>query len=128
MYAKRLTDRWRSVAACLRDFGASSQAQALERCAHELEVTEREWLYENLTAQQAADEIGLDVETVRRRIRNGALPNTGKKYAPRVPRHAILPSTDILPSRDSVRNVPITERGEPDVAEMVLRSRLDSPT
>lgn len=113
-----LSSRWRASASELRRYGAEEQATALEACAAELELAEREYWFEELTLEQAAEELGVSYDTVGRRVARGDIPNAGKKNRPRVRR------TDLrgVASRSQLRTVP--DLSEPDIAELVLQGGL----
>ena len=69
-----LPDRWRSKAEELRELGAGGQACTFEFCAAELEAALDTEEGELLTVTQVADVLDVCEETVRRRVRKGALP------------------------------------------------------
>lgn len=111
-----LTERWRTQATELRLYGAVGQATALEACADQLEATERVYLFEELTVQEAADELGVSYETIGRRLRRGDVLNAGEKNRPRVRR------IDLAARAEASSPCPVTDHGEPDIADKVLRS------
>jgi hypothetical protein len=112
-----LAEHWRDEAARLEHYGAGAIAAALEACAAELDAAEREYLFETLTLEEAAEESGLSYDTIGRKVRTGELPNAGEKGRPRVRRCDLLPNVE----RPALRSV--TDSGEPDVAAEVLRAR-----
>lgn len=112
----QLATRWRAAAAELRRYGADGEATALETCAAELEAEEREYLFETLTLEQAAEFAGCSYDTMSRRIRRGEIPNAGRKGKPRVRRSDIQPAALVGPR-------PVTDQGEPDIAAEALGSR-----
>ena len=86
-----LADRWRERAADVRTWAAAEGAAlALERAAAELDETVREALDERLTLEQAANESGYSKRRLRELLAEGAVPNAGRKGAPRI-RRAELP-------------------------------------
>lgn len=109
-----LATRWRTAAAELRRYGGEIQATALETCAAELEAEEREFLFETLTLEKAAEELGVSYDTMSRKIRRGEIRNSGRKGKPLVLRRDILAAP---------RAPMITEHGEPDIAAEALNSR-----
>ena len=113
----RLAIRWRAAAAELRRYGAEGQATALEACAAELEGAERDYLFEELSLEQAAEELGVSYDTMGRRLRAGEIPNAGKRNRPRVRR------CDLLPGKHATGPRPMTDQGEPDIAEQLLSDR-----
>lgn len=114
-YRPDLATRWRTAAAELRRYGAETQAIALETCAEELEAEDREYLFEELTIQEAADELGVSYETIGRRVRRGELPNSGEKHKPRVRR------VDLNMRAEPSGPRAVTDDGEPDIADTILR-------
>jgi hypothetical protein len=66
----------RAEAANLRGYGASDQAQAVERVAQHLEDRFRSWWLAELTVTDAARESGYSEERLRQMARNGDLPHT----------------------------------------------------
>jgi len=89
-YAQSLAARWREKAESLSEYGASSQATALLKCAAELESAEREFNLEELTLEQASIESGFSYSSLQKRLAGGTLANAGAKGTPRV-RRADLP-------------------------------------
>jgi hypothetical protein len=85
-----LVAEWRAVATMLREYGAEAQAHALERCATELEDGLRERAVETLSLQESAIESGYSADHLGRLVREGKIPNVGRKGAPRL-RRADLP-------------------------------------
>ena len=86
-----LANRWRARALDVRTWAAAEgSARALEGCADELEAAVREARDETLTLEQAADESGYSKRRLRELLAGGAVPNAGRKGAPRI-RRAELP-------------------------------------
>lgn len=85
-----LVTQWREDAARLAKWGASAQAEVLERCASDLEVWEREHALEALTLEEAVAESGYTYSAIEKAVRHGRLANVGTKGRPRV-RRADLP-------------------------------------
>ena len=112
-----LVDSWRMEADRLRRYGAEGQATALESCAAELAAAEQEFLFETLTLEQAATASGVSYDVMSRKIRRGEIPNAGRKGKPLVRR------ADLLPGVEHPGPRPVTDRGEPDIAEQLLRDR-----
>lgn len=108
-----LCGRWRDRAADLRRYGADPQARALEACADELERLIREHENEELTLDDAADVQGVTRRTIERKIERGEIENVGKPGKPRVRRGDVVTAGPRL----------VNDRGEPDVAEELLRQR-----
>lgn len=112
----QLPNRWRTIAEEFRRYGVELQATTLETCAAELESEEREYFLEELTVQEAAAEMDTSYETMGRRLRRGDIPNAGQKNRPRVRR------IDLMKRADPRTPQPVTDLGEPDIADKVLRS------
>ena len=54
--------------------------------AADLEERLREWWLEELTIEDAATELGVNYDAMRKRLANGSTTNAGRKGAPRVRR------------------------------------------
>lgn len=96
MTLEQLLAQWRSDAATIRDYGGKDLADALERCADQLEETMRDEKDESLSLAEASAECGFSASHLGRQVRDGKLSNVGKKGAPRVRRGDLprKPSTD----------------------------------
>lgn len=81
-----LPDQWRALAEQQRRLGAEAQAHTLEYCAAELREVLRVTSGELLSLRQAADESGYSTEHLGRLIREGKIPNSGRKSRPLVRR------------------------------------------
>ena len=82
-----LVDRWRTRAKSLREWAAAEgAAAAFERAAIELEAELADHDDEVLSLNQAAHESRYSAEHLRRMIREGKLPNAGRKGSPRIRR------------------------------------------
>lgn len=97
--AQQLATRWRGEAEILRRRGAAIQADLLEGCAEELLAAASEWDARVLSLDEAAAESGYSLEHLGRLLRQGRLPNAGRKHAPRI-RRQDLPSR-VTPPRDA---------------------------
>ncbi len=107
----RVTKRWLSEAETLHRRGADEQAVVLQSCANELTEEGRLFSLEALTLGRAAEESGFSYSALEKMVRDGTLPNVGKKGAPRVHRGD-------LPSKPgSCREPP---KDEPSIAELAL--------
>jgi len=82
-----------------------------------LEDAVRKYLYETITVMQGADLAGVSYETMLRKIGSGKIPNAGRRNKPLVRR------CDILPGIKAQGPCPMTDNGEPDIAEQLLRDR-----
>ncbi len=94
--------------------GLEREARMVESFAGDLERRLREWLDELLTLEDAAAEVNATYDGLRKRIARGDLPNSGRQGAPKVRRADLLNANG-----DTLR----LDSGEPDIAEVVLRSR-----
>jgi hypothetical protein len=81
-----LSAEWRKEAARLRGWGAVAQAEAIERCAGELEAKVREQELEAITLDEAVEWSGQSYSTIQKKVASGVLENVGRKHAPRVRR------------------------------------------
>ena len=91
-----LARTWRSSAQQHRDTASSgppSTAQFLNNLADitdgfaaALQAAVIAWENQTLTIKEAAQESGYSQEALRRAIRNGGLPNAGRKHSPRIRR------------------------------------------
>lgn len=86
----KLSDGWRSLADQQRRFGAETHARILEYCADELANALRLSEEELLDLRQASIESGYSADHLGRLVRDGKLPNAGRRNAPRI-RRADLP-------------------------------------
>src|SRR4051794_31045725 len=69
--ASPLRMRWQTQAKEFRGWGATAQADVLERCAAELEEFERERELEALTLEQAGKESGYSYSALEKMVRRG---------------------------------------------------------
>lgn len=106
-----LPARWRAEAARLRVYGAEPQAVTLETCARELEEAHRAAALECLTLERAAEETGMSYSALEKAVREGRLPNAGRKGKP------------LLLRKDLPRKAPRLPAGGPDLADQVLARR-----
>lgn len=84
MYADALPTHWREVAETVARYGADAVAATLRRCADELETALRSAAEPLLTLQQAAAVSGYSIDHLGRLVREGVVPNHGRKGSPRV--------------------------------------------
>jgi hypothetical protein len=77
---------WRTLAAQQRRLGADSQARTLEYCADELTATIIRADDELLSLRRAAQESGYSVDHLGRLLREGRIPNSGRKAKPLIRR------------------------------------------
>lgn len=90
MTASELAGLWQADADVLRRRGCAVQAEALERCASELQAALRAENAEALTLAEAARESGYSPDRLRHLVTAGVIPNAGARGRPRI-RRADLP-------------------------------------
>ena len=100
-----LVDYWRGQAETLRAYGANGAATAVEQCATDLEEALDRLSSETLTLGEAADATGYSADHIGRMVREGTIPNVGRKGAPRVRRSD-------LPNKRKRRVAPVAERSQ----------------
>ena len=81
-----LPDDWRALAAQQRRLGADSQARILEFCADELAAALLRAGDELLSLSRAAQESGYSADHLSRMVREGRIPNSGRKAKPLIRR------------------------------------------
>ncbi len=111
---ERLVATWRHEAELFARRGLKRESRFCESFAAELEAGIRAWLDEALPYEEAAGEVGIKYDALRKRVERGLYPNVGTRGTPRVRRG------DLLSSNGSDRQ-PAT--GVIDIAEQVLRGR-----
>ena len=109
-----LVTEWRNSAATLHEFGADSQAKAIEACADTLEERLRERGLEELSLEEAARVVGCSYEAMRKRVARGDVPNAGEPGHPRVLR------------RDLNNGRRKSQADAPSLAEQVLAAKAGS--
>lgn len=77
---------WRENAQTLRRWGARDQAEVLEACAEALEALQGTEANRALTLSEAAEESGYSADHLGRLVRQGKIPNAGRRGAPRIRR------------------------------------------
>jgi hypothetical protein len=83
---ERLLSRWRSDADVLEEHGAIDRASGLRKAAKDVESALEETELESLTIEQAVEEGGYTYSAIEKGLRNGELPNVGKRGSPRIRR------------------------------------------
>ena len=96
-----LVVRWEVHANTLRSFGASSQAEAVQRCIVELQDALEAQDDELLSLQQAAQICGYTADHLGRLVRQGLLQNLGRQRAPRIRRGDLPRKAASLPLKAS---------------------------
>lgn len=122
----QLVADWRQRAEALREWGANANAVTLGRAADELEAVIAYRADELLTLEQAAAESGYSVDHLGRRVREGRIPNAGRRGAPLIrrrdlPRKVLTASSqrqDVMAAdrRRIARSVLTEELGGQDAA------------
>ena len=116
-----LSAQWRACAETLRAFGAATQAEAVERCAMELEQALTANHDELLSLQQAARISGYSADHLGRLIRQGSLRNVGRPRAPRLRRGDLPRKAATLPVQAPGLHLPGADPRQ--VARAVVTSR-----
>jgi hypothetical protein len=81
-----LPDDWRALAAQQRRLGADAQARILDFCADELAAALTRAGDEVLSLARAAQESGYTADHLSRMVRQGKIPNSGRKAKPLIRR------------------------------------------
>ena len=81
-----LPEEWRALAAQQRRLGADSQARILEFCADELAAALLRAGDELLSLSRAAQESGYSADHLSRMVREGRIPNSGRRSKPLIRR------------------------------------------
>ncbi len=116
-----LLGEWRAHAKTLRVFGATTQAEAVERCASELDEALAAEDGKLLTLQQAARISGYSADHLGRLVRLGTVRNMGCPRAPRI-RQGDLPRKAATLSVHASR-LHLTGADPRQVARAVVTSR-----
>ncbi|HEU0053991.1 MAG TPA: hypothetical protein VFQ39_12485 [Longimicrobium sp.] len=77
---------WRELAVQQRSLGAEAQARTLEWCADQLDAARRRADHELLCLHRAAQESGYSADHLGRLVREGKIPNSGRKSKPLIRR------------------------------------------
>ena len=88
-----LPDDWRALAAQQRRLGAESQARILDFCADELAAALVRAGDELLSLARAAQESGYTADHLSRMVRQGKIPNSGRKAKPLIQRRDLPKKT-----------------------------------
>jgi len=81
-----LHTRWRQKAELFRQHGHEATARAYELCSSELEAALDAREDELLDLQEAAKASGYSPDRLGRLLREGKIPNAGRRHAPRIRR------------------------------------------
>jgi hypothetical protein len=96
---------WRDQATDLRSWGADAQALVLERVASELEAAFAQQNDETVTLTEAARISGYHPDHIGRMVRDGDIPNAGRKHAPRVRLGDVPRKAGALPEPSSKQHI-----------------------
>lgn len=101
MLPAELAETWRAEAAVLRKRSDERGALLLEQAAQELEDAIAAEQLSALSLQEAHELGGYSVDHLAREIREGRIPNAGKKGAPRILRRdvPVKPGKAVAPVR-----------------------------
>jgi len=112
-----LLSEWRADADRMRQYGHEATAAVCELHARQVEAAMDAMDAEALTLVEASEASGLSADHLGRLLRTGAIPNAGRKGAPRI-RRGDLP-------RNPRRKMASTQRAEydPVTDARALRSR-----
>jgi hypothetical protein len=97
MRISELSEEWRALAEQQRRLGAEPQARTLEYCADALWSVLTANDDELLSLQQAADESGYTPDHLGRLLREGKIPNAGRKARPLIRRSDLPAKPDWKP-------------------------------
>lgn len=125
-----LHQRWREKAALFRVHGHEATARTYEVCSEELEAALRRGDEETLDLQEAAKESGYSSDHLGRLVRDGKIPNAGRRNAPKI-RRGDLPRRPELVARQAhegngVRPMAGRTRDDPVSFECIAREALVS--
>lgn len=100
-----LHTRWRQKARLFREHGHEATARAYEACSKELETALQDNEDDLLNLQEAARESGYSADHLGRLIREGKIPNAGRRNAPRIRRSDLPRRPETAVSRPNDRPV-----------------------
>jgi hypothetical protein len=81
-----LPETWRALAVQMRSLGGDAQARTLEWCADQLTTAMLQKGDELLSLHRAAEESGYSVDHLGRLLREGKIPNSGRRAKPLIRR------------------------------------------
>lgn len=105
MMPAQLPAAWRAAAVVFREHEQTSLAIAYERCANQLEAALGDVRDEPLSLQEAATLGGYSAEHLGRLVRDGKIPNAGRKGAPRIARKDVPIKAGKVASGPHVREI-----------------------
>lgn len=116
-----VTRRWRGDAALLRKYGHADTATLTEVCAAQIEAVVREADDDLLTLRAAARESGFSPDHLGRLLRQGRIPNAGRRGSPRIRRGDLPKKPGALP-RSEVDPI-LSDTSKRQIAQSVVTSR-----
>jgi hypothetical protein len=105
MTVAELLNAWRADAETLAKYGAAEGAATLRRCVEQLEQAMTGEAMEPLNLQQAARESGYTPDHLGELVRQGQIPNAGRRRSPRIRRQD-------LPRKPPAGHPPLGRNGE----------------
>lgn len=96
---------WREQATELRSWGAEPQATLLDRVADELDAAFARQNDKTVTLTEAARFSGYHPDSLGRLVRDGDIPNAGRKHAPRVRLGDLPRKAGVLPELSSKQHI-----------------------
>lgn len=127
-----LPQQWREKAELFRQHGHEATARTYEVCSAELEAAVRDGAQELLDLKEAARVSGYSPDHLGRLVRDGKIPNAGRRNAPKI-RRADLPRrpdqvTAPTKNSDAESDFPLTgtTRGNSVSFERIARGALVS--
>jgi hypothetical protein len=117
MGVRGLVRTWRERADQLRPY-ATAAAAAFESAAAELEAAVAEEEATALSLEEAAEESGYSPDHLGRLVREGRIPNAGKKNAPRILRRSLPRKPATL--RDAAQDLKLVGATPGQIARAVV--------
>jgi len=117
MSVRGLARTWRERADQLRPY-ATAAASAFENAAAELEAAVAEEQATALSLEEAAEESGYSPDHLGRLVREGKIPNAGKKNAPRILRRLLPRKPAAL--RDAAQDLTLVGATPGQIARAVV--------
>jgi len=125
-----LYHRWREKAELFRQHGHEATARTYEVCSAELETALREGDEQLLDLQQAARESGYSSDHLGRLVRDGKIPNAGRRNAPKIRRGDLPRRPEVVARRPGDGNGAVvmagSSRGNSVSFERIAREALVS--
>ena len=96
-----LPQQWREKAKLFRQHGHEATARTYEVCSAELEAAVRGGAHELLDLKEAARESGYSADHLGRLVRDGKIPNAGRRNAPKIRRIDLPRRPEVTSSKKS---------------------------